>query len=124
MAGIRRSHTRKTTDRPPPALARHLGIHRRRTRRLWKDYQSTDERVDPAASAQVHQAWSDSVDKALEIAEAMSRQQSHDLAELAMQFEAIWWWIIEDDSVLDGGTRRWLRRFRRSLRRLVGSDTT
>ena len=30
--------------------------------------------------------------------------------------EAIYWWIYEDDSVLDNGTRRWLHRFRRAIR--------
>jgi hypothetical protein len=59
------------------------------------------------ASTNAHQAWSDAVDEALKIAEVISRQQAHDIEELAIQFEATWWWIVEDDSVLDGSARRW-----------------
>lgn len=109
------------TDSPLPALSRDLRRCRSRARRLWKNYQTTDEQVEPAASAKAHQAWSETIDEALVIAEAISRQQPRSLSELAMQFEAIWWWIIEDDSVLDGSTRRWLGRFRRSLRRLAAT---
>lgn len=106
-------------DSSLPALARDLDRSRRRARRLWMKYQATGGQPQPAASADTYQAWSDTVDEALEIAEAMSRQQARNLAEVAMQFEAAWWWIVEDDSVLDAGMRRWLRRFRRSLRRLA-----
>jgi hypothetical protein len=62
------------------------------------------------------------VDEALKIAEAISRQQPHDLADLVVQFESTWWWIVMDDSVLDGSSRRWLRRFRRGLRRLAETN--
>ncbi len=125
MVAHRHRHLRKVADddaRAVTLLARDLTRCRTRARRLWKSYQAVDEQVDSAASAKAHQAWSDSVDEALRISEAMSRQQARQLAELAIQFEAVWWWIVEDDSVLDGSARRWLSRFRRSLRRLAAMN--
>jgi hypothetical protein len=70
-------------------------------------------------STEAHHAWSEVVEKALTTAETISRQRPRDLDELRIQFEAMWWWIVEDDSILDGSARRWLRRFRRSLQKLV-----
>jgi hypothetical protein len=109
MAGPVPPHARKVaaSDHPLPTLAAHLERCKRRASRLWKNHQAINEQLDPAASAGTHRAWSDQVDEALEIAEAMSRQQANDLAELASQYEAIWWWLIEDDSVLEGSAEGW-----------------
>ncbi|MBL8600039.1 MAG: hypothetical protein JNL14_20065 [Devosia sp.] len=46
-------------------------------------------------------------------------ERTRDLDDLLIQYEAIWWWIGEDDNVLDGTTRRWLGRLGCHLRRLV-----
>jgi hypothetical protein len=59
------------------------------------------------------------VDQALRTAEIISREPAHDLAGLAIKFDATWWWIIDDDSLLDDRARLWLARFRRSLHRLA-----
>jgi hypothetical protein len=59
------------------------------------------------------------MDDALRIIEAISAEPVHDLRGLLAQYEAIWWWLREDDNVLDASTRRWLGRFRRSLRGLA-----
>jgi hypothetical protein len=80
---------------------------------------AADERADSTASRRAHKNWSDAVDDALRVAEAISVAPVHDLGELLIQFEATWWWMGEDDNVLDGSTLRWLARFRRSLRGLV-----
>lgn len=109
-------------ESPLTALGHDLGRSRRRERRLWRSYQGIDEKRDPIASAAAHQAWSGTVDDALKIADATSRAQASDLGELLLQFEAIWWWMVEDDNVVDGSTRRWLHRFRRSLRRLAARN--
>ena len=102
-------------DSPLTVLGRELRRSRSRASRLWRSYQTADE---DAAITRAHQAWSDAVDDALQIAEAISLHQAHDLGALTIQFEAMWWWIVEDDSILDASARRWLRRFRRSLRLL------
>ena len=98
---------------------RRLDRCRARIRRCWRDYQAIDEALDPTASAAAHTDWSKAVDDALQIAEAISREPAHNITELATKFEAMWWWIIEDDSILDVTTRQWLARFRRSLIRLA-----
>jgi hypothetical protein len=59
--------------------------------------------------------WSDTADQTLGIAENISREPAQDVVGLAIKFEAICWWIVEDDSLLDEPARRWLLRFRRSL---------
>jgi hypothetical protein len=82
-------------------------------------YRGTSEGADADGAAKAHQAWSDAIEDTLRIVEAISREQPRDLADLLIQYEAIWWWIVEDDSVLDTSTRRWLRRFRRALRSLA-----
>ena len=99
-------------------LARDLRRCRTRADRLWLAYQAINEEDDAAASLARHQSWSDAVEEALAISESISRQHVHDLQELTVQFEATWW-IVEDDSILDDSARRWLRRFRRSLRQLA-----
>jgi hypothetical protein len=58
------------------------------------------------------EAWSHAIDDTLIAADAISRQQPHNVDQLLVRFEAVWWWIDLDDSVLDGSARRWLQRFR------------
>jgi hypothetical protein len=111
----------RARDRKPSDLGElHTKLHRRRSKadRLWRAYRSSSEE-DSAASAKAHQVWSNTIDEALTIAEEISRHQASSLNELHIKFEAIWWWIVEDDSVLDGAARRWLGRFRRSLHHLA-----
>ncbi|MEO7223090.1 MAG: hypothetical protein ABIY37_11510 [Devosia sp.] len=100
-------------------LGRQLVRHRSRAQRAWRQYQGADETGDPIATQRAHQLWSEAIDDALDVAEAISRQRSISLADLVVQYEAIWWWVREDDNVLDCSTRRWLGRFRRALRRLA-----
>ena len=88
-------------------------------RLVWRRYQATDPQANTLTSLAAHRAWSDAVEEAITTAEKISWQRPGDLIELLIQFEAIWWWVVEDDSILDGSARRWLNRFRRSLRRLA-----
>jgi hypothetical protein len=106
-------------DSPVYDLGRELTRHRARTGRAWRSYASLGDALDPAAVTRAHQVWSDAIDDALRIAEAISREQPHSLGDLVVQYEAIWWWVSEDADVLDASTRRWLLRFRRSHRRLA-----
>jgi hypothetical protein len=99
-------------------LGRELSRHRARAGRAWRRYTSLSEKFDPAATG-AHQVWSDAIDEALRTADAISREQPHSFNDVVVQYEAIWWWVGEDDNVLDGNTRRWLMRFRHSLRRLA-----
>src|SRR5665213_3662860 len=95
------------------ALDLDLQRCRARAARLWHKCQAIDERLDPEGSTLAHRAWSEAVDAALRIADAISLEQATTLADLLVQFGAIWWWIVEDDSILDASVRHWLRRFRR-----------
>ena len=99
-------------------LGRELGRNRARAGRAWRRYTSLSEKLDPAA-IRAHQVWSDAIDDTLRTAEAISREQPLSLNDLLVRYEAIWWWINDDDNVLDGSTHRWLTRFRHSLRRLA-----
>ena len=71
------------------------------------------------AALQAHHAWSIAIDDALAAADALSLERPADIHDLLLQYDAIWWWIREDASVLDESTRRWLGRFSRNLRRLA-----
>lgn len=124
MATHQQHHTADALAEPTSrvaGLARKLARCRARSTRLWRMYQAIDEKLRPDASTAAHLSWSDTIDEALGIAEAISRQRPRDIAELAMQFEALWWWLVEDDSILDGSARRWLGRFRRALRHLAAT---
>ena len=103
-------------------LGRDLQHCRARAARLWRRYHAIDEQFDPEGSSLAHRAWSKAVDEALSIADAISLEQATTLADLLVQFDAIWWWVVEDDSILDASARRWLRRFHRSLRELAAKN--
>ena len=114
----RSGRTAPAGNRPLPELGRQFTRQRARAQRAWRVYLATSE-MDPAASAEAHQAWSDAIDEAVLTVEAISVEHVHDLDDLLIQYEAIWWWVGEDDNVLDGSTRRWLGRFGRHLRRFA-----
>ena len=103
-------------------LGQDLQRCRARAARLWRRYHAIDEQLDPETSSLAHLAWSEAADEALRIADAISREQATTISDLLVQFDAILWWIVEDDSVLDASARRWLRRFRRSLRALTAKS--
>lgn len=126
--GLRRGVRGMTTRTEAPGhgtplrrLNRELDRHRRRASRAWRKYQATSETVDPDTAAALHRVWSEATDDALQTADAISRQRPLDLRDLLIQYEAMWWWIKEDDNILDGSTRRWFGLFRRNLRVLVAS---
>ena len=103
-------------------LGRELQHCRARAACLWRSYHAINEQIDPEGSTIAHQAWSETVDEALRIADAISREQAATLSDLLIQFDAIWWWVVEDDSILDASARRWLPRFRRSMRGLAAKS--
>jgi hypothetical protein len=94
-----------------------LRVRARRQRRQGERIAQEPGAANAAAAAR---EWSATIDQILRIAETISREPAHDLVELAIKFEAAWWSIVEDDSLLDETARRWLLRFRRSLRHLAG----
>ena len=100
-------------------LGREFARRRAACQRAWRRYQASDETIDPVAASQAHRRWSGAIEDALAAIERISGERPSDFHGLLLQYEAIWWWISEDDSVLDRSTRRWLMRFRRSLRRLA-----
>jgi hypothetical protein len=100
-------------------MAQRFERLRQRSRRRWRRYQSLDDPGDLKAAARAHTAWSTGIDETLSVVDAISRIPSRDVGELAIKLDAILWWIDEDGSILDAAARRWLARFRRSLRRLA-----
>ncbi len=108
---------RRNNDLTP--LGGDLRHRRARAARLWRRYQAINEKLDPVGSTLAHRAWSEAVDAALGIADAISLEQATTLADLLVQFDAIWCWVVEDGRILDASAKRWLRRFRRSLRALA-----
>jgi hypothetical protein len=115
----------KPEERWASSLTGGRDFVRQRTaaQRAWKRYQAKEETVDPASASTSHQAWSNAIESTLAAAEALSRQRPTDINDLRLQYDAIWWWIREDDNVLDERTRRWLGRFGRNLRRLAAPTT-
>ena len=66
------------------------------------------------------QKWSDTMDEIASVIEMMVGSPAPHIADLALQFRAILWQIETDQSLLDRGDARRLRRFRRNLDRLAG----
>ena len=114
---------RRATAAADGGVLHSLGVeferHRARAGRSWRRYRSTSETAESVLAAELHSDWSQAIEDALETADAISRERPSDLKELLIQYEAIWWWIGQDDNVLDTSTRRWLGRFHGSLRRLA-----
>jgi hypothetical protein len=96
-----------------------LLLHRQRTRarRQRRRWQTLKE--GGAEYANGMQRWSEAIDGALGTAEQISREPANDIHDLVIKFEATWWWIVEDDSMLDATAKRWLTTFRGALRLLA-----
>jgi hypothetical protein len=62
------------------------------------------------------------VDEALDLARQITLLPAHDIEELAIKFEALWWWARLDDSILDDELVKWFGRFRRDLNALARKD--
>lgn len=111
-----------TADHQLSALGRSLERRRKEARRHWRRWQALKERPQDNDATRAGEDWSNSVDATLEVSEVISRVPARDLESLATKFEAVWWWLVEDDSILDASARRWLARFRRSLRQLAAKE--
>lgn len=111
------THAPRVGDRLT-ALGLQLDRERERARRQWRRWQSLKE-LDDTEAAVAGQQWSDTIEAALRSAEQISQEPGSDIHDLVSKFEAAWWWLIEDDSILDATAKRWLLRFRRELRRLA-----
>jgi hypothetical protein len=122
MVGDRRRHQRAHRDAGEdrlPALGREFEQDRARAHRQRQRWEAVRHEPDSPAATRAAQTWSATVDQALHTAEIISREPAHGLAGLVVKFDAAWWWIIEDDTLLDDRARVWLMRFRRSLHRLA-----
>jgi hypothetical protein len=123
MAEDRRRYLRPKTDADKDrlqALGGEFDRERARARRQRRHWEAIKNEPDASGAAAAASEWSATIEQALGIAEVISRGPAHDFAGLAIKFEAAWWWIVEDDNLLDDRVRLWLVRFRRSLHRLSG----
>ena len=87
--------------------------------RAWRAYHSNASKDDSLAAATAHKVVSDAVEEAVRTAEEIPRRHPDGLTSLVLQYDAIWWWIVFDNNILDATTQRWLNRLRRSVRRLA-----
>lgn len=71
------------------------------------------------SSSGAWQKWSSTGDEIAGTIESMVAARAHDVADLALQFQAILWQIETNNSLMDQGDARRLRRFRRNLKRLA-----
>lgn len=116
--------TQRTERQEPPAgdhliaLGRQLERERARARQCWRRWQRLKEQGSADASLEAAQ-WSKAIEDALRTAEMISREPAHDLAGLSTKFEALRWWSVQDNSILDAALMRWLARYGRELRRVA-----
>ena len=61
-------------------------------------------------------AWSATIGEALLVAHVIASSRANGIGGLIVKFDAVWWWLELDDSILDAQARRWLAGFGRSLR--------
>ena len=92
------------------ALSRNLARLRRRAARQKLDIQSS-----PAA----WQRWSTTMDEIAGLTRRLVASPAPDTASLVAKFRAIMWLIEVNESLLDSGDLRRLRRFGRELSLLV-----
>jgi hypothetical protein len=92
------------------ALSQDLARLRRRAARQKREIQSS-----PAA----WQRWSTTMDEIADLTQRLVASPALNTASLAAQFRAILWLIEVNESLLDTGDLRRLRRFGRGLGRLA-----
>jgi hypothetical protein len=101
-------------------LGRRLERERARADRQRRRWQALKAKSSPDASLAGMQ-WSETIATALRTAEQISRAPATEMVGLVTKFDTAWWWLVEDDSILNMTTKRWLMRFRRELHRLARS---
>jgi len=111
----------RSSDARLAALGREFDRRRRVAHRSWRAWQLNAGHDEVGRRPE---AWSAAIDASLAVAEAISRTPADDLEGLLVKYEALWWWMNEDNSVLDASLKRWFSRFRRDLRRLAGRPLT
>ena len=68
------------------------------------------------------QTWSSTMDEIATLIEQMAASPAPDASSLAVKFDAILWQIEINESLLDRGDLRRLRRFGRDLRLVVSGN--
>ena len=69
-------------------------------------------------AARAGETWSATIDAAMLLAERIAKTPAHGIDGLVVKFDAAWWYLVLDDSILDANAARWLAAFGRSLRRV------
>jgi hypothetical protein len=87
------------------ALGRDLERQRARARRERRRRDAISHEPSSVDAVETARKWSDTIGGALHSAEAISREPTGDLNGLVVKFDAAWWWIIEDNSLLDDTAR-------------------
>ena len=70
------------------------------------------------------QRWSDTMSEIADLIDRLARLPATDVPGLAVKFGAILWLIESNESLLDAGDLRRLRRFGRDLSALAGESNT
>jgi hypothetical protein len=103
---------KRNSDMDVDALAQQLARLRRRAVR---------QRRSIASSPEAWQRWSATMDEIAGLTQRLLASPAPDLEHLAAKFSAILWLIDVNESLLDSGDLRRLRRFGQDLSILVGS---
>ena len=105
---------RRNSEMDVGALERELSRLRRRAARQKRTIKSSPE---------AWQRWSATMDEVAGLTQRLVASPAPDLERLAAKFSAILWLIEVNDSLLDGGDLRRLRRFGRDLSVLAGGQS-
>jgi hypothetical protein len=105
---------RRNSESDVSALERELSRLRRRAARQKRNIRSSPD---------AWRDWSATMDEIAGLTQRLVASPAPDLGSLAAKFSAILWLIEVNESLLDSGDLRRLRRFGRNLTNLAGGES-
>ena len=116
---LQRAPSTAPSDAQLLALGAELARLRRRAGRQWRQWRRLQDGANEVEAARAGETWSATIDAAMLVADRIAKTPAHGIEGLVVKFDATWWFLVLDDSILDAHAARWLAAFGRSLRRVA-----
>ena len=92
---------RPPSDEPLLALGAELARLRRRAGGQWRKWRRLQDGANDVEAARAGESWSATIDAAMQVADRIAKTPAHGIEGLVVKFDAAWWFLVLDDSILD-----------------------